>query len=152
MLAFANKVSEKIIRHEDKEMLYQCFYGIQREVPVCHQCNFNHHYHSITGQKLLHADWERTHGMQLPCPDLECEGTLKTDCSNCLKNKTLFLIYSLDGAPTWCMVMVLVCPCCHCCFKSNEANVLVNLLEDVCIYNNGIFEVSTSRSTTTSSK
>jgi len=36
----------------------------------------NPHYHSIVGMKLLHVDWERTHGLQVSCPDAACSGTL----------------------------------------------------------------------------
>jgi len=109
MLAFASEISEKIIRHKDKEMFYQHFSGIEITVPACDEGNSNPHCHSITGQKLLHIDWERTHGMQVPCPEPTCRGTLKSDRSNFSKNKTLFPIYSLEGGSTWCIVVVLVC-------------------------------------------
>ena len=127
IMAFASVVSEQIIRHKDKELVYKYFRGIEIEVPVCHEGNNNPHYHSITGQKLLFVDWERTHGIQVPCPDPSCLGTLKTERSNFSKNKTLFPIYNLNGAPTWCVVMRLDCPCCGRNFKSNEADMLVNL-------------------------
>jgi len=128
MLAFATEVSEKIIRHKDKGVLLQYFDGLTMEIPTCHQHN-NPHYHSIAGTKLLYVDWERTHGIQVPCPDANCTGALQSDRSNFSKNQTLFPLFGIDGSPSWCIVMVLVCPCCRRCFNSNEADILVNIPE-----------------------
>ena len=102
MIAFANLVAEKIVRQ--KELFMECFNGNEIVVPNCE--HNDPHYHSIIGTKLLHIDWERTHGMQVPCPDGACDGTLKSDRSNFSKNKTLFPVFGLDGslfgAWSWC--------------------------------------------------
>lgn len=125
MLAFAEQVTEKIIRRKDS---FGWFNGLELEVPRCHEDD-NPHYHSIVGQKLLLVDWERMFGVLVPCPDPKCSGTLKNDRTNFSKNKTLFPIFGLDGAPAWCIVMVLKCPCCKRRFNSNEGDVLVNIPE-----------------------
>jgi len=130
MIAFATEVTDKIIRQK-KEILFQHFNGIEMEVPGCDEGDNNPHYHSITGSKLLYVDWERTHGIQVSCPDSTCAGTLKSDRSNFSKNKTLFPIFGLDGSPVWCIVMSLLCPRCCRRFNANEADVLVNLPEHV---------------------
>jgi len=127
IVAFASEVSDQIVRHKEKETSHKHFEGLQMTVPRCHLGNSNPQRRSITSQKILHVDWERTHGMQVPCPDSSCEGTLKSDRSNFSKNKTLFPICSIDGAPTWCTVVVLSCPCCLRTFRSNEADAPVNL-------------------------
>jgi len=132
MLAFATEISQKIINNKDKSVLCQHFDGIEMVVPVCHDHN-NPHYHSISGMKLLYVNWERTHGIQVPCPDSNCAGTLGSGSvkgrSNFSKNQTLFPMFGLDGSPTWCIVTRLECPCCKRKFNSNEADVLVNLPE-----------------------
>ena len=127
MLAFASEVSEKTIRNKDKNAFFQHFNNsLEIVVPACHN-DLNPHCHSITGQKLLYVDWERTHGMQVPCPDAACQGMLKSERSNFSKNKTLFPIYGLEGSPLWCIVMVMVCPCCRRSYKSNDADILINI-------------------------
>jgi len=116
----------------------ECFNGISMEVPACPEAHDNPHYHSIVGTKLLYVDWERTHGVRVPCPDGTCGGMLgyydrlknKTR-SNYSKNKTLFPIFNLDGQPTWCIVMKLQCDCCSRDFDANEGDVLVNLPDHI---------------------
>ena len=67
MLAFAKVVEERIIRHKNKELFYNHFNGIEMVVPACHDHdNLNPHYHSITGQKLLHVNWEKAFGIEVP--------------------------------------------------------------------------------------
>ena len=128
VLALATEVSDKIVRHKDKDVLHECFDGLEMIVPPCHQHN-NPHCHSTSGAKLLCVDWERMFNVQVPCPDANCTGALKTDRTNFSKNQTLFPTFGLDGSPCWCIVVVLVCPCCRRRFSSNEADVLVNLPE-----------------------
>jgi len=96
------------------------------EVPMCHIDN-NPHCHSVIEQKLLHIDWKRTHCMQMLCLDLTCSGMLSNDRSNCFKKKTLFPVFGLDGAPIWCVITVLLCPCCYWKFNSNKEDVLINM-------------------------
>jgi len=98
MIAFASEVSDKIMH--TKEFFFDHFRGIEMEVPACRDdVPDNPHYHSIIGQKLLCIDWEVTHGIQVPCPDPACNGTLRSDRSNFSKNKTLFPTCGLDGPP-----------------------------------------------------
>ena len=127
MIAFAHTVQEKIINGQ-KDSFHEHFKGIEMEVPVSHEEN-NPQYHSIIGQKLLYLNWQRTHGILVPCPVSSCNGTLENKRSNFSKNQTLFPVFGLDGSPIWCMVMVQKCPCCHRTFYANEADVLVNLPE-----------------------
>lgn len=96
-------------------------------VPACQGDPLNPQHHSVTNQKLLCVDWEWTHGMEVPCPDPVCEGTLKSDRTNFSKNKTLFPTCGLDGSPSWCIVIVLTCPCCRRNFKANEVDMLINM-------------------------
>jgi len=126
MMAFANEVAEKIIRPKQTD---DYFNGLLMEVPLClEEEEFNNpHYHSIIGQKLLYVDWQRMCGLQAPCPDGMCKGTLQNDRSNYSKNKTLFPIFHLEGPPSWCITMTMVCSCCRRRFDSNEGNALVNL-------------------------
>jgi len=127
MIAFADEVADKIIT---KKKFHDCFRGgVVMEVPACHGQFDNPHHHSVVGQKLLYIDWQRTHGIQVPCPDSKCAGTLGSpeDRSNFSKNENLFPIYGLEGPPIWCIVMVYKCPCCKRNFNANEADILVNL-------------------------
>jgi len=129
MLAFANAVMERISRQKD--LFYDFFNGVEMEVPASFQDQAdNPCYHSIVGNKLMYIDWNKTHGLQVPCPEATCPGVLSNDKekrTNFSKNKTLFPIYGLDGSPIWCIVMVYKCPCCKRNFSANEGDVLVNL-------------------------
>jgi len=124
MMAFAEEVADKTIV---KKKTNEHFDGLAMEVPSCDEGYNNPQCHSIVGQKLLHVDWTRMCGLQVPCPDGSCQGTLENDRSNCSKNKTLFPIFHLDAPPTWCVTMKMECSCCHRPFDSNDGDVLVNL-------------------------
>jgi len=124
MMAFANEVAEKII-HPKRTCDY--FQGLVMEVPDCKEADENPQYHAIVGQRLLLVDWGRTHGLQIPCPDGHCQGTLSNDRTNFSKNKTLFPIFGLEGPPSWCIVMSMVCGKCQRRFDANDGEVLVNL-------------------------
>ena len=128
MLAFATEISKKIINNKDKSVLLQYFDGIEMVVPTC-QHHDDPYYHSISGTKLLYVDWEQTYGIQVPCPDQNCAGTLATLRTNFSKNQTLFPIFGINGCPTWCIVARMQCPCCKRKFLSNEADVLINIPE-----------------------
>ena len=122
MLAFASEVVDRVIR---KQLISSSFNGITMTVPEYPQAEPQ--YHSIMGQKLLLVDWARTHGIQCPCADASCTGILTNDRTNFSKNKTLFPIFGLDGAPTWCMVMTMVCTKCKRRFDANDGEVLLTL-------------------------
>jgi len=124
MMAFANEVAEKVIK---MKKVSSYFKDLTFEVPACEEACDNPHCHSIVGQKLLLVDWVRTHGLQVPCPDGSCSGTLENTRTNFSKNKTLVPIFSLDGPPSWCIVMLMVCGKCKRKFDANESEVLVNL-------------------------
>ena len=124
MMAFAEVVTENIIR---PKRTGEFFDQLVLEVPPCLEAYDNPHYHSIVGQKLLLVDWETSHGLQVPCPDATCTGHLQNDRTNYSKNKTLFPIYDLNGAPSWCIIMTMVCGCCRRRFNANNGEVLVNL-------------------------
>ena len=125
MIAFANAVTDTIIQRKDDRTL-DYFDGLTMVVPPCNSNN-NPHYHSIVGQKLLLVDWGRLYGLQLNCPDTTCPGVLRNDRTNFSKNKTLFPIFGLDGPPSWCIVMTVLCPCCHRRFHSNEGSILLSI-------------------------
>jgi hypothetical protein len=55
--------------------------------------------------------------MTVPCPDR----------ANFSKNKTLFPIFGLDGAPAWCIVQSMTCPTCRRRVDANQCDVLVQL-------------------------
>jgi hypothetical protein len=124
MVAFAEAVAKHIIvpkvdGYFDRTLMLEV-------PPYCH--SWKHpHYHSIVGQKLLLVNWEKTFGLTVPCPDSNCAGTLKNDRTNYSKNKTLFPIFGLDGAPAWSMVKSMVCSDCKRRFDANQPEVLVQL-------------------------
>ena len=43
------------------------------------------------------------------------------------KNKVLFPVFSITGAPKWCMVMSMTCPCCHRRCAANDGKTLVRI-------------------------
>ena len=47
--------------------------------------------------------------------------------TNFSKNKTLFPVYTLNGAPSWCAVMKLGCLCYKRTFDTIDADVLLSL-------------------------
>jgi hypothetical protein len=124
MLALAEIVASKTLKKEKDEMFHDNFDGLTMTVPLC-TTQFNPHYHSIVGSKLMVVDWKRSFGLEIACPDSSCPGMLKNDRTNFSKNKTLFpILFNLDGAPTWCMVMSMVCPCCKRRFDSNQSEFI----------------------------
>jgi len=123
MIAFAEEVVEKFIRPKAMD----CFNGMTMTVPTCEEAGNNPHYHSIVGQKLLYVDWERMYGLEVQCPEATCEGVLSNTRTNFSKNKTLFPIFGLEGAPSWCIVQQMTCSCCRRVFSANDGAVLVNL-------------------------
>ena len=124
---FATVVVDKIIRSSNKgTSLVDYFDGLTMVVPACPQDD-NPHYHSIVGQKLLLVDWAATHGLEVECPGRHCCAKLINDRTNFSKNKTLYPIFGLDGPPSWCIVMSMVCKQCHSRFNANDGEVLLNV-------------------------
>jgi len=64
--------------------------------------------------------------LQVPCPDATCHGMLVNDHTNFSKNKTLFPIFDLNGAPSWYIIMTMVHGNCQRRFDANDGEVLVN--------------------------
>jgi len=124
IMAFANIVAEKIIQPKKTA---KHFNGLVIEVPGCEEAIHNPQHHSIVGQRLLLVDWERAHGLQVPCPDGGCTGVLSIDQTNYSKNKTLFPVFGLDGPPYWSIAMSMVCGCCKRRHDANDGDVLVIL-------------------------
>jgi len=124
MIAIANEVAGKI--YKQQAAFEEFFTGNEMIVPPCSQADNNLHYHSIIGTKLLYVDWEKTHGIQVPCP-AGCNAVLSNVRTNFSKNKTLFPIFGWDGCPIWCIVMKLQCPSCRRKFYSNEGDALINM-------------------------
>ena len=123
MLALAEAVVERIIRPKDTT---KYFNGLTLTVPNCEEAYNNPHYHAIVGQKLMLVDWA-VQEIELSCPAATCDGILKNTRTNFSKNKTLFPIYGLEGAPIWCIVQSMACSCCRRQYSANEGAVLVNL-------------------------
>lgn len=124
MIAFAMAVmAESNNKREDFE---SNFNGLTMEVPPCKD-NHNPHYHSIVGQHLLLVDWKRMFGISVKCADRRCAGVLQNDRTSFSKNKTLFPIFSLHGAPSWCIVQSMICPICSRRFDANDGELLVSL-------------------------
>ena len=125
MIAFAEEVMDKIVR---TKMIGNHFTGLTMMVPHSNAAFNNPQCHSIVGQKLLLVDWIKTCVVEeVPCPDAYCCGTLRNVRSNFSKNKTLFPIFSLDGAPAWCIVQKMACGKCKRDFMANDATVLLTL-------------------------
>jgi len=87
--------------------------------------NTNPEHHSVVAQTLLVLDWKRAFGLEAPCPT--CNNPLQNDRTNWSKNKTLFPIFGLDGAPQWAIVMTMKCPCCKQRFNANDGAILCRL-------------------------
>ena len=128
MLAFAQELMETIDWPKDNDIFQTYFVGLTIVVPPCHGNNDPHH-HSIVSQKLLLVDWTKTHVIEVSCPDSKCIGCLSNGRTKFSKNKTLFPILGLDGAPAWCVVMSVQCHKCHIRFDANDAEVLLTLPE-----------------------
>jgi len=127
MIAFATAVVENIVRSKDQQAFGNYFSGLTMMVPHSKVAINNPQYHSIVGQKLLLVDWIKACGVDVPCPDANCNGHLNNVRTNFSKNKTLFPIFSLESAPAWCMVMKMTCSSCRRDFNSNDAAVLLTL-------------------------
>lgn len=124
MTAFAAAAMKNIVK---PKLFEKNFNGLTMTAPRCDvafndpQCN------SIVGQRLLHVDWTRVFGVEVPCPDGNCNGILKNVRHNHSKNKTLFPTFDMNGAPAWCIVQKMECLSCRRDFQSNEAPVLLTL-------------------------
>ena len=129
MIAFATDLLEQQMsaRSTGSSSFAQLFDGLTALVPESPDSHNSPHYHSIVGQKLLLVDWSRAFGINPACPDAACGGILRNTRTNFSKNKTLFPIFSLTGAPSWCVVMKLSCTCCQRVFDANDAEVLLSL-------------------------
>ena len=121
MLAFASVVVEKIVR--DKTKIFEYFHDLTLHVPPTKDMHENPHYHAIVGQQLLLIDWIKLCGLDIQCPGCD-RATLVNDRTNFSKNKLLFPAYKIDGAPAWCMVMSMKCPCCRVRHWANDAKIL----------------------------
>jgi len=118
---------KKVIRAKDNSVFDCYFNGLTVVVPASVDATNEPHCHSVVGQQLLLVDWKRAFGMDVPCPDSTCNGMLANDRTNCSKNKTLFPVFGLSGAPSWCMVMRMTCLCCKRQFNSNDSAVLLSM-------------------------
>ena len=125
MVAFADAVMESIVNNRAVRT-EDYFDVLTMTVPAC-DSNNNPYYHSIVGQKLLLVDWTRLFGIAVPCTEASCTGTLENDRTNFSKNKTLFPIFDLVGAPSWCIVQSMICTCCRRRHDANTGEVLVAL-------------------------
>ena len=103
------------------------FCGLCYTVPPAHTTSAQ--YHSIVGQKLYVVDWLRFDPkLELPCPN-SCGGCLQPQRTNYSKNRVLFPIFSMEGAPAWAIVMIYKCDCCGRLVFGNEGELLVKLPE-----------------------
>jgi hypothetical protein len=126
MLALAAVVVDKIIRPNNGVLVKNYFRNLSFTVPADDNSTSSPHYHSIIGQKLLLVDWGRMFGVEIPCP---CCGkaALSNDRTNFSKNRILFPIFTLAGAPMWCMVMSMTCSNCEARYNANDSTVLCRL-------------------------
>jgi hypothetical protein len=89
-------------------------------------------YHSIEGLKVLLVDWQVVFpGLALRCPCGTCNGMLKHDRTNFSKNKKLFPLFRLAGAPSWCIVQQYTCLSCKNRVNANDGRLLMSLPEYV---------------------
>ena len=127
IMAFAEVLVDKITRPKHASLFQNHFNDMTIVVPPAPDATNEPHYHSIVGQKLLLVDWKRVFGIDVPCPDPSCSGMLNNVRSNYSKNKTLFPMFRLDGAPSWCTAQKMTCACCHRSFDANENAVLLSI-------------------------
>jgi len=120
MPAFAGVAVEHVI---NKKRSTEHFDGLTLTVPSTNNMHQSPHCHSIVGQKLLLVDWLRLHDFAIRCPNCH-SANLRNDRTNFSKNKVLFPIFTLEGPPSWCVVMSMVCPCCRQRFAGNDGNIL----------------------------
>jgi len=123
MVALASVVVEKVIRMKQTS---EYFDGLTFTVPGSKDMYSSPHYHSIVGQQLLLVDWIKLYGLDIKCPGCQ-RANLLNDRTNYSKNKVLFPIFNLHGAPSWCMVMSMTCPCCRRRYASNDGAILVQI-------------------------
>jgi hypothetical protein len=129
MYALAKFVEETMLKQKlCPQKAYEALFGdgtMTIRAPASKMVPIDPLYHSFVGQKLLYVDWElRFPGIQLPCPNSNCNGRLKKDRTNFSKNKVLFPIFALDGPPSWAIVMKYKCPCCNQCTQGNSGELL----------------------------
>jgi len=124
MLAFAGVVVESIIRKRNVNTS-DYFNGLAMTVPSTKEA-MPAQYHSIVGQELLYVNWKEMFGLEVNCTRCPT-GILGNDRTNFSKNKILFPIFDLEGAPRWCMTMSMVCNCCRMRTYSNTDKVLCQL-------------------------
>ena len=122
MLAFATVVVDEVVR---KGMVSTFFEELSMTVPF--SAVAGPQYHSIVGQKLYLVDWAKTYALQCPCVDPCCSGMMVNDRTNFSKNKTLFPLFGLDGPPSWCIVMSMICSKCRRRQDANDAEILLRL-------------------------
>jgi len=125
VLAVATAVGESVLHPNAPVKFGDVFDGLAMKVPDCFMANTNPEYHSVVGQTLLVVDWKRAFGLEVPCPT--CNNPLQNDRTNWSKNKTLFPIFGLEGAPQWAIVMTMKCPCCKQRFNANDGAILCRL-------------------------
>jgi hypothetical protein len=126
LLAVANVMVEHIIRKNDKSKLNKYFNGLTMTIPSTTSGLVVPHYHAVIGQKLLLVDWKKMYDVDVQCPSCN-QASLCNDRTNFSKNKLLFPIYTLQGAPQWCMVMSMTCPSCKSRHNANDAVILSRL-------------------------
>jgi len=112
MLALATEAVDKVFRSKDQDLFGKYFAGLTMTVAESLDACNNPQYHSIVGHKLLVVDWIKAFGVSVPCPDACYSGLLKNTRTIFSKNKTLFPIFGLDTAPSWCIIMKMSCSTC----------------------------------------
>ena len=80
MVALATAAQDRLLRAKDGSF-QKHFDGLTFAVPPCHSSN-TPQCHSTVGQKLLCVDWPKMFGLEVNCPDKNCQGKLNNDRSN----------------------------------------------------------------------
>lgn len=55
-----------------------------------------------------------------------------SECANLNKNKRIFLIFNMSGAPAWCIVMSYRCGLCDTHFNGNYGRLLASVPPHIC--------------------
>ena len=84
------------------------------------------HCHSVVGQQLLLVDWTKLCGLDIACPGCG-RGSLSNDRSNFSKNKVLFPMFNMEGPPSWCMIVSMICRCCRRRHAANDGAMLAKI-------------------------
>jgi hypothetical protein len=124
MLALADVLSSTVLGKNKSSH----FDGMCYTVPAT--CTNSAQYHSIVGKKLYVVDWLRFFPELggLSCPN--CTGSLKSYRTNYSKNKNLFPIFTMDGAPDWAIVMSYRCQgTCGALVPGNDGRLLSTIPE-----------------------